>query len=261
MVQQCPQRIHRGLSQRNRGLACWTNLGDAAPLQSTAPSPELQQEPQSWGFARGIWQSPGGLNVRESTTSFVSTAKRDFATCVCWEHPAHTGRATSPAGTFQPDEPTRLAMPPRLPWGQNTCVQEQSPQVHPCSHSHRRAARVPPAWSPFAKAQDATAPQCHQSFLSSWESQKAIIVWGISSCYRNIQQDTAWQLVMSAALNQTFWTISVQRKVVGGRKKKNRIKIANVALESILPISPFPSILSSLPSLLSVPGFCINQIS
>lgn len=58
-------------------------------------------------------------------------------------------------------------------------------------------------------AKDVTTPQCHQSFLSSWESQKASIEWAISSCHRNIQQDTAWQLVMSVALNhkhfELFW--------------------------------------------------------
>lgn len=32
--------------------------------------------------------------------------------------------------------------------GQDTCVKEQAPQAHPCSHLHRRATRVPPAWSP-----------------------------------------------------------------------------------------------------------------
>lgn len=57
-------------------------------------------------------QLPMGLNAKQST-SFVSTARRDFTTCVSWEHPAHAGRAASPAGTSQPDESIRLAMPPR----------------------------------------------------------------------------------------------------------------------------------------------------
>lgn len=45
-----------------------------------------------------------------------------------------------------------------LSWGQDTHIQEQSPQEHPCSWMHRRGTRLPPACSPLSKAQDVTAP-------------------------------------------------------------------------------------------------------
>lgn len=137
-------RLHRGFTEDfpkepEECLACWTHLWDTASLQSTAPSPELQQEPQSWhGFARGVQQLAGGLN-KQSTTGFVPTARRDFATCVCWEHPAHTGRAASPGGTSQPDEPIRLAMPPRPASCHQLCPKNRTLASKSNLHKHIHA--------------------------------------------------------------------------------------------------------------------------
>lgn len=201
-------------------LACWTHQWDTASFQSTAPSPELQQEPQSWhGLAGRFWQLTVGLNVKQSTTSSVSTAGRDFATCVCREHPAHAGRAASPAGTSQPDESTRLAMPPRRasckPLSQRA-ISTSTSMLPYTQKSHQ---------SPSCLVTPCQSTGCYRPIASpvpsSWESQKAITERGISSCYRNIQQDTAWQLLMSVALNHKhFELFRYNGKLWEGERKR-----------------------------------------
>lgn len=80
-----------------------------------------------------------GMNVKQSTTSFVSTARRDFATCVCREHPAHAGRAKSPADTSQPDESTRLAVPPRPASCSELCPEDRTLTSKSSLHKNIRA--------------------------------------------------------------------------------------------------------------------------
>lgn len=248
-------RLHRGLSQRTRG----------GPGMLDPPVGHIifaEHSSKSWAPARALVMArlcqryPTACRRAEHQAEHYRfcaySQKRLCYLCMLGTPSTHRESCPSrrhiPARwAYQAGNATQACLlSPALSQEQDTRLKEQSPKrIHALIHTEE------PPESLLAKAQDVTAPQCHQSFLSSWESQNAIIVWGISSCYRNIQQDTAWQLVMSVALNQTFWTISVQWKIVGGRKKKNRIKIANVALKSILPISPF-SLYTVLPPFSSV---------
>lgn len=100
---------------------------------------------------------------------------------------------------------------PALSHGQNTRVKEQSPQAQLCFHMHRRATTKPLlAGHTLPKHKMLLPHSVLAPFRAAgWESWKAVIEQEISSCYRNIQQDTARQLLMSVALNhkhfELFW--------------------------------------------------------
>lgn len=100
---------------------------------------------------------------------------------------------------------------PALSQGQDTRVEEPSPKAYLCFHTHRRATTKPllPGHT-FPKHKMLLPHSGNSPFrVAGWESRKAVNEQGISSCYRNIQQDTAWQLVMSVAQNhkhfELFW--------------------------------------------------------
>lgn len=213
----------KGLSQRNRrDPGVLTCLWDTASFQRTAPSPELQQEPQAWhGFARGIWQLTVGLNIKQGTASSVSTARRDFATCVCWEQPAHTGRDTSPAGTSQMGPSgwqCHLGLPPVTSKDTTLTLKSNLHKEHIHAPTHTRTTRVPPAGQPLPKLKLLLSYSVTSPF---WALRVPKGHHWISSCHRNIQQDTAWQLVMSAALNHKhFELFRYNGKLWEGERKR-----------------------------------------
>lgn len=162
------------LSSRRAG--CW--------MPSTDVSDSLQ-----WGC------------FKQNKINFAAPTRSNFTTCT------HTGNY--------------------LPWlgessaacsvlGQDIQVKERSPKAHPCFQTHGRAPHKAP-WPSYTLQEHKMVPT-HSAFCPSQAAQQDVTAQErtvdvtaqeITSCYRNIQRDTAGQLVMSAALNhkhfELFW--------------------------------------------------------
>lgn len=139
--------------------------------------------------------------------------------------------------------------------GQVTRVKERSPKAHPpCFQMHARATHKAPC--PRHTLPEHKMVQTHSAFCPSQVAQQEP-----SGCHwtRNHLPLQKYSARHSRTISdvscpepQTFWTILVQWKVVGGRRNKHRIKIADmVCLRAPSQHTAF-SLPSLLPSLLRI---------
>lgn len=173
---------------------------DTASFQSAASN--WAPGEQAVGCLQQMYQTACSGAVSSKTRSTLQPPTRsNFTTCT------HTGNC--------------------LPWlgessaacsvlGQDIQVKERSPKAHPCFQTHGRAPHKAP-WPSYTLPEHKMVPT-HSAFCPSQAAQQDVTAQErtvdvtaqeITSCYRNIQRDTAGQLVMSAALNhkhfELFW--------------------------------------------------------